>query len=42
MNEPDDYQAGKEASISIKAVYELADGSEVYSAAVTLACTVAE
>ena len=31
-----------EASISIKAVYELADGSEVYSAAATLTCTVAE
>ncbi len=37
-----EYQAGQEASISVKAVYELADGSVVYSAAAALACTVAE
>ena len=37
-----EYQAGQEASISVKAVYELADGSEVYSEAAMLACTVAE
>ena len=37
-----EYQAGQEASISVKAVYELADGSQVSSAAATLACTVAE
>ena len=40
VNEPGEYQAGKEASISVKAVYELADGSEVRSAAATLTCTV--
>ena len=32
--------AGGRASVSVKAVYELPDGSEVYSAAATLACTV--
>ncbi len=37
-----EYQAGQEASISVKAVYELADGSQVSSAAATLTCTVAE
>ena len=37
-----DWQAGQEASISVKAVYELSDGSEVYSEAATLNCTVAE
>ena len=37
-----DYQAGQQASISVRAVYELADGSEVYSEAATLSCTVAE
>ena len=37
-----EYQAGSEASVSVKTVYELADGSEVYSAAETLTCTVAE
>ena len=37
-----DYQAGQQASISVKAVYELADGSEVSSEAVSLSCTVAE
>ena len=37
-----DWQAGQQASISVKAVYELADGSEVYSEAATLSCTVAE
>ncbi len=42
VRERGDYQVGKEASISIKAVYELADGSEVYSEAVALTCTVAE
>ena len=35
-----EYQAGSEASVSVKTVYELADGSEVYSAAETLTCTV--
>ena len=42
VNEPGEYQAGQEASISITAVYELADGSEVSSEAVSLSCTVAE
>ena len=42
VNKPGTYQAGTEASISVKAVYELADGSEVSSAAATLNCTVAE
>ncbi len=42
VNEPGDYQVGKETSISVKVVYELPDGSEVYSAAATLSCTVAE
>ncbi len=37
-----DYQVGQDASISIKAVYELADESVVYSEAVELTCTVAE
>ena len=37
-----EYQAGQEASISVKAMYELADGSEVYSEAATLTCAVAE
>ena len=37
-----EYQAGQQASISVKAVYELADGSEVSSAEATLSCTVAE
>ncbi len=37
-----EYQAGQEASISVKAVYELADGSQVSSAAAALTCTVAE
>ena len=32
--------AGGRASVSVKAVYELPDGSEVHSAAATLACTV--
>ncbi len=35
-----EYQAGSEASVSVKTVYELADESEVYSAAETLTCTV--
>ena len=42
VNKPGEYQAGTTASISVKAVYELADGSEVSSAAVALTCTVAE
>ncbi len=42
VNEPGDYQAGKEARISVKAVYKLADRSEVSSALETLTCTVAE
>ena len=42
VNKPGEYRAGTEASISIKVVYELADGSEVSSAAATLTCTVAE
>ena len=36
------YQAGGEASVSVQAVYELADGSNVSSDAETLTCTVAE
>ena len=39
---PGQYQAGGEASVSVKAVYELADESVVYSEAVALTCTVAE
>ena len=35
-----DYQAGTEASISVKVVYQLPDGSEVSSAAAPLTCTV--
>ena len=42
VNKPGSYQAGSEASISVKVVYELADGSEVSSAAVALTCTIAE
>ena len=42
VNEPGDYQAGTEASISVKVAYELADGSEMCSAASPLSCTVAE
>ena len=42
VNEPGDYQAGKEASITVRAVYENPDGSEVSSEAVSLTCTVAE
>ncbi len=37
-----DYQVGQDASISVKAVYELADESVVYSEAATRTCTVAE
>ena len=37
-----DYQVGTETSVSVEVVYELPDGSEVSSAAATLACTVAE
>ena len=33
MNRPGEYRAGTEAGISVKVVYELADGSEVSSAA---------
>ncbi len=39
---PGEYQAGGEASVSVKAVYELADGKNVSSDAETLTCTVAE
>ena len=42
VRERGEYQVGKEASISVKAVYELADESVVYSEAATLTCTVAE
>ena len=35
-----EYQVGQKASIGVKAVYELADGSEVSSAAATLSCAV--
>lgn len=35
------YQAGAEASVSVTAVYELPDGSNISSAAETLTCTVA-
>ena len=42
VNKPGEYQAGTTASISVQAVYELADGSEVSSAAAALTCTVAE
>ncbi len=37
-----EYQAGQKASISVKAVYELADESVVHSGAATLTCTVKE
>ena len=37
-----EYQAGGEASASVKAVYGLPDGSHVSSAAATLTCTVEE
>ena len=37
-----EYQAVQAASISVKAVYELADGSKVSSKAATLTCTMAE
>ena len=39
VQRPADYQPGAEASVSVKAVYELPDGSGVYTAADTLACT---
>ena len=42
VREKGEYQAGQEASISVKAVYELPDQNEVYSEAVKLSCTVAE
>ena len=42
VNKPGEYQAGTEASISVKVVYKLADGDEVSSAAVALTCTIAE
>ena len=42
MSAKGDYQVGQEASINVKAVYELADESVVYSEAATLTCTVAE
>ena len=37
-----EFQAGGEASVSVKTVYHLPDGSEVYSGAETLTCTVEE
>ena len=37
-----EYQAGSEASVSVKAVYQLPDGSHVSSAEATLTCTVEE
>ncbi len=37
-----DHQVGKEASISVKAVYKISDGSKVSSEAATLGCAVAE
>ncbi len=37
-----EYQVGQKASISVKAVYELADESVVYSEAATLTCAVGE
>ena len=37
---PWEYQAGQDTSMSIKAVYELSDCSQAYSAAATLTCTV--
>ena len=40
VNRPGEYQSGKEASISVKVVYELPDGSEVSSAEETLVCSV--
>ena len=39
---PGEYQAGGEASVSVKTVYELSDGSNVSSAEATLTCTVGE
>ncbi len=42
VRERGNYQVGQEASISVKAVYELADESVVHSEAVELTCTVAE
>ena len=42
VREKGDYQVGQKASISVKAVYELADESVTYSEATALTCTVAE
>ena len=42
VRERGEYQVGQEASISVKAVYELPDESVVYSEAVALTCAVAE
>ena len=42
VNEPGEYQARTEASISAKVMYGLADGEEVSSAVVALTCTAAE
>ena len=42
VNKPGEYQGGTEGSISVRVVYELADGREVSGAAVALTCTVAE
>ena len=40
VNKPGTYQAGTEASISVKVVYELPDGDDVSSEAVALTCTI--
>ena len=42
VNKPGEYQAGAETSISVKVVYELADGDEVSSEAASLTCTIEE
>ena len=42
VRERGEYQVDAQASISVKAVYELADESVVYSEAATLTCTVEE
>ncbi len=41
VNQSGNYQVGKEASIGVKAVYKVADGSKVSSEAATLSCAVA-
>ena len=40
VNKPGEYQAGTEASISVKVVYELPDGDEVSSEAAALTRTI--